>query len=266
MFHMKYISWNVNGFRAWKEKPGAIEFLHQENPDAICFQETKAQPEQILDDAKKLFSEYPHHYFNSAVKKGYSGVAILSKIEPKQVTYGIEGLALADEEGRVLTAEYADHFLVTVYTPNSKPDLARVDYRHQEWDVQFLKYLKKLEKKKPVVVCGDLNAAHQEIDIKNATSNKTTPKSPGTAGFTDKEREGFENYLQAGFIDTFRFLKPDTVKYSWWSYKFNAKANNAGWRIDYFLTSKSLEKRILEAEIHDTVLGSDHCPVSLTFK
>ena len=174
---------------------------------------------------------------------------------------------LADDEGRVITAEFKDYYLVNVYTPNSKPDLARVDYRHQEWDVLFLKYLKKLEKKKPVILCGDLNVAHTEIDLKNPGSNKTTATKPGNPGFTDKERAGMDNYLKNGFIDTFRHIYPDTIeKYSWWSYRFGARANNSGWRIDYFLISESLKESLQEAKIHDDIHGSDHCPVSIEIK
>lgn len=264
---MKAISWNVNGFRAWKEKDGAVDFLLQENPDFICLQETKAQPEQIVDFAAEIFKDYPHHFFNSAIKKGYSGTAIFSKHEPISVSYAIDTLDLADDEGRVITAEFDDYYLVTVYTPNSKPDLSRVDYRHDEWDPKFLNYLKKLEKEKPVVVCGDLNVAHEEIDLKNPGSNKTTEKNPGNPGFTDKERKGFTNYIKKGFVDTFRYLYPDTVeRYSWWSYRFNARTNNSGWRIDYFLISDSLKSKLKDAKIHDKITGSDHCPVSIELK
>jgi len=264
---MKAISWNVNGFRAWKEKEGAVDFLLQEDPDFICFQETKAQPEQINGFAAELFPDHGYQYFNSAIKKGYSSTAILSKHEPISISNEIQGLDLANDEGRVITAEFKKYYLVTVYTPNSKPDLARVDYRHQEWDVKFLKYLKDLEKKKPVIVCGDLNVAPTEIDLKNPSSNKTTEKNPGNPGFTDKEREGFMNYVTQGFIDTFRHLYPDTTeRYSWWSYRFNARKNNAGWRIDFFLISQKLKDKLIDAKIHDDIHGSDHCPVSIEMK
>lgn len=264
---MKAISWNVNGFRAWKEKEGAVDFLLSENPDFICLQETKAQPEQISDFAAELFPKHTYQYFNSAIKKGYSSTAIFSKEKPLSISNEIKGLDLALDEGRVITAEFENYYLVTVYTPNSKPDLSRVDYRHQEWDVQFLNYLQKLEKKKPVIVCGDLNVAHTEIDLKNPKSNRTTEKNPGNPGFTDKEREGFTNYVTQGFIDTFRHLYPDTTdRYSWWSYRFGARANNAGWRIDYFLISNSLKEKLTDAKIHDNITGSDHCPVSVEMK
>ncbi len=261
---MKAISWNVNGFRAWKDKDGAVDFLLSEDPDIICLQETKAQPEQINGFAAELFPKHGYQYFNSAIKKGYSSTAVFLKQEPISISNEIKGLDLANDEGRVITAEYKKYYLVNVYTPNSKPDLARVDYRHKEWDVLFLKYLKKLEKKKPVILCGDLNVAHTEIDLKNPQNNRTTEKNPGNPGFTDKEREGFTNYVSQGFIDTFRYLHPDTIeKYSWWSYRFNARKNNSGWRIDYFLISESLKGKLKTAQIHDDIHGSDHCPVSI---
>jgi len=264
---MKAISWNVNGFRAWKEKEGAVDFLLSENPDFICLQETKAQPEQINQFAATLFPKHGYQYFNSAIKKGYSSTAIFSKHEPISISNEIKGLDAANDEGRVITAEFKDYYLVNVYTPNSKPELARVEYRHKEWDVQFLKYLKKLEKKKPVILCGDLNVAHTEIDLKNPSSNKTTEKNIGNPGFSDREREGFDNYLNAGFIDTFRHLYPDTIeRYSWWSYRFNARKNNSGWRIDYFLISDILKNKLKDAKIHDDITGSDHCPVSIEMK
>lgn len=263
---MKYISWNINGYRAWVDKEGTVDFLLSQNPDAICFQETKAQTEQIEESVAHHFYHWPHHFYNAAEKKGYSGTAILSKHEPLSVRYGIDDLPLADDEGRVITLEFDSHYLVTVYTPNSKPELERVDLRHQEWDVQFLKYLKMLEQKKPVVVCGDLNVAPTEMDLKNDKTNRTTDTRPGSPGATDKEREGFANYLEAGFIDTWRHLHPDERKYSWWSYRSNARATNAGWRIDFFLVSQNLQEHIKAAEIHDDIHGSDHCPVSLELK
>ncbi len=275
---MKIISWNVNGIRAWIQKTGSMEFLEKEKPDIICLQETKATREQVEEFFEKedtplfatksknvkegkLFPDYSYHFWNSAEKKGYSGTAIFSKGKPLSESYGIgDGL---DSEGRVITLEFKDFFLVNVYTPNSKPDLSRVDYRKDIWDKNFLKHLKKLDKKKPVIACGDFNVAHQEIDLKNPQANKTTEKSPGHAGFTDKERQSFERYLKNGFIDTFRFLHPDEVKYSWWSYRFNARKNNAGWRIDYFLISERLKDKLKKAEIHNEAYGSDHCPVSI---
>lgn len=265
---MKFISWNVNGFRAWAKKDGVFEFLEKENPDIFCLQETKAQTEQITEfiESENLtfFQKYKYQFFNSALKKGYSGVAFFSKKEPLNIEYGI-GHEL-DSEGRVITLEFEKFFIVGVYTPNSKPDLSRVDVRHKGWDKDFLKFVKNKEKKKPVVFCGDLNVAHKEIDLKNPQNNKTTEKKPGNAGFTDKEREGFENFLQNGFIDTFRFKNKEIEKYSWWSYRFNARKNNSGWRIDYFLVSESLKENIKQAEIYDKVLGSDHCPVFLEIK
>lgn len=257
------ISWNVNGYRAWVEKEGAVDFLLSQNPDVICFQETKAQVEQIAESMAQTFSSWPHQFFNQAIKKGYSGTAVLSKIEPLSVNYGIKGLPLADDEGRVITVEYEQYYLVTVYTPNSKPDLARVDLRHDDWDKKFLKYMQKLEKEKPVVVCGDLNVAPTEIDLKNDKTNRTTEKFPGNPGATDKERAGFANYMAAGFIDTWRHLNGEDRKYSWWSYRSNARATNAGWRIDFFLASQSLEKKIKDAHIYNEAYGSDHCPIGL---
>ena len=250
---MKIVSWNVNGIRACIGK-GFLDFVKKENPDIICVQETKAHPEQV----DMTLEDYPHHYWNSAERKGYSGVAVFSKVKPISVKYGI---GLLDEEGRVITLEFDDYFLVTVYTPNSKPDLARVDFRYNEWDKHFLEHVKSLDK--PVIFCGDLNVAHEEIDLKNPQSNKTTATRPGNAGFTDKEREGFSNFLDAGYVDTFRHLYPDKVKYSWWSYRFSARAKGIGWRIDYFLVDLKLINRVKDSRILDEVTGSDHCPVEL---
>jgi exodeoxyribonuclease-3 len=262
MNELKLVSWNVNGIRAVMNK-GFIESIKELDADVFCLQETKAHPEQVDHKIKELGYEY--EFWNSAIKKGYSGTAIFSKVEPINVSYGL-GIEKHDSEGRVITAEFDTFYLVTVYTPNSKRALERLDYRYNEWDKDFLSYVKKLEEKKPVVFCGDLNVAHKEIDIKNSESNKTTEKKPGNAGFTDKEREGFDNILNAGFIDTFRELKPDEVKYSWWTYMFNSRANNTGWRIDYFCVSKSLKDKLVAAEIHNEVFGSDHCPVSIVIK
>lgn len=260
MRYMKIISWNVNGIRAWQQKDGTLDFVdNKENPDIFCVQETKAQPEQIDEE---LFPEFPYRYLNSAEKKGYSGTGIFSKIEPLNVGYGIKN-KMYDTEGRVITAEFPKFFLVNVYTPNSKPDLARVDFRHDDWDKEFLKHLKKLETKKPVIVCGDLNVAHNDIDIARPDANRTTDTKPGSPGFTDKERAGFDNLLAAGFIDTFRAMYPGTVRYSWWSYRAFARKRNVGWRIDYFLTSKKLETKITDAIIYDHIHGSDHCPVGI---
>lgn len=259
--NLKIMSWNVNGIRAVIQK-GFEESIKQENPDILCIQETKAQDHQI-ETGLKQFS-YEFEYCNSAVKKGYSGTAIFSKIEPLNVDYGI-GIEKHDKEGRVITAEFENFYLVNVYTPNSQRGLTRLEYR-QEWNKDFLGYVKKLEKSKPVIFCGDLNVAHQEIDLKNPQTNKTTKTKPGNAGFTDEERADFDKILNAGFIDTFRFLHPDKIKYSWWSYMFNSRAKNTGWRIDYFCISESLKNNLVEAEILNEIMGSDHCPIYIIMK
>ncbi len=268
---MKILSWNINGIRAWKDKEGTLDFISASQADIVCFQETKAQVDQIekltgegelLKEKDHLFQDFPFHYWHSAEKKGYSGTGIISKIEPKVVWYGMDNSPL-ENEGRVINAEFEDFILITVYTPNSKNDLARLPLRYNEWDRAFLKHMQKLEQKKPVIVCGDLNVAHSEIDLARPDGNKTTATKPGSAGFTNEERERFSDFLEAGFIDTFRFLHPKTVKYSWWSYRAFARKRNVGWRIDYFLSSQSLKNKIKKAEIHDEVTGSDHCPVSL---
>jgi len=221
---MKIISWNVNGIRACIGH-GFLDFIKKENPDIICLQEIKAHPEQV--DIK--LSKYEHHFWNSAKRKGYSGVAIFSKIKPINVHYGI---GLIDEEGRVITLEFEKFFLVTVYTPNSKRELERLDFRYNKWDKAFLKYVKNLSK--PVIFCGDLNVAHTEIDLKNPLTNKTTKTKPGSCGFTDKERKSFDNMLNANYIDTFRHFYPEKIQYTWWSYMFKARIRNIGWRLDYF--------------------------------
>tara|TARA_B100001029_G_C14956605_1_gene391947 strand:- start:17 stop:775 length:759 start_codon:yes stop_codon:yes gene_type:complete len=246
---MKLISWNVNGIRAVIKK-GFYDFVDTYKPDILCIQETKAHPEQV--DLKLL--DYPYQYWNSAEKKGYSGTAIFSKIEPLAIKYGL-GIKKHDLEGRVITAEFNDYFLVTVYTPNSKRELLRLKYRQKEWDVDFLKYLKKLENNKPVVFCGDLNVAHKEIDLKNPKTNHRN------AGFTDEERIGFDNYINAGFIDTFREFEKGEGYYTWWSYMFQARSRNVGWRIDYFCISKVLSSILKNAYILKDVMGSDHAPI-----
>jgi exodeoxyribonuclease III len=247
---MKLISWNVNGLRAVVNK-GFMDFFNEVNADVFCLQETKMQPDQLTLNLPGY-----HQYFNSAVRKGYSGTAVFTKIEPLQVTYDI-GIEHHDQEGRVITCEYEDFFLVTVYTPNSQNELARLDYRMQ-WEDDFLQYLKKLEQVKPVVVCGDLNVAHKEIDLKNPSSNRKS------AGFTDEERNKFTQLLDNGFTDTYRYLYPDVRDaYTWWSYMNFARKNNAGWRIDYFVVSKQLNEHIVDAMIYPEVMGSDHCPVGL---
>lgn len=247
---MKSISWNVNGLRACMGK-GFLDFFREADADIFCLQETKLQAGQIDLELPGYYQ-----YWNYAEKKGYSGTAIFSKEEAMQVTYGI-GAEEHDHEGRVITLEYPDFYFVTVYTPNSQNELARLDYR-MKWEDDFLAYLKKLEKTKPVIFCGDLNVAHKEIDLKNPRTNRKN------AGFTDEERGKFTALTEAGFIDTFRYFYPDLEGvYSWWSYRFSARAKNAGWRIDYFLTSASLKDRLQDAFIYTDVQGSDHCPVGL---
>ena len=248
---MKLLSWNVNGIRA-SIKKGFSKSMEHENPDIICLQEIKANQEQV----DKILQGYEHHIWNSAEKKGYSGTAIFSKIKPLSVKLGNE--LLDDKEGRVIVAEFDKFYLVNVYTPNSKRELTRLKYR-QEWDKDFLKMLKNLEKSKSVIFCGDLNVAHTTIDIARPKDNTKN------AGFTIEERLDFDEYIKHGFIDTFRFQHPDEKDhYTWWSPMHNARANNIGWRIDYFCVSKELKNRILKTEILSHLHGSDHCPVSLT--
>ena len=246
---MKLISWNVNGLRACADK-GFAESFKALNADFFCLQETKMQAGQL----ELEFDGY-ESYWNYAEKKGYSGTAIYSRHKPLSVTYGM-GVEEHDHEGRIITLEMSDFYLVTVYTPNSQDGLRRLDYRMQ-WEDDFRNFLKALDKKKPVIVCGDLNVAHEEIDIKNPKTNRRN------AGFTDEEREKMTILINDGFIDTFRTLHPDQVTYSWWSYRFHAREKNAGWRIDYFLTSERLRPRITDAQIHTEIMGSDHCPVEL---
>ncbi len=249
---MKYISWNVNGLRAVMGK-NFMEVFDSLDADAFCLQETKLQEGQIDLDLPGY-----EQYWNYAEKKGYSGTAVFTKHKPINVTYGI-GVEEHDHEGRVITLEYPDHFLVCCYTPNSQNELARLDYR-MTWEEAFLKYLNSLKAQKSVILCGDLNVAHQEIDLKNPSSNHHN------AGFTDEERACMTTLLGAGYIDTFRFLYPDTGDiYSWWSYRFQARSRNAGWRIDYFITSDDMKDRIRDAKIHTDITGSDHCPVELDF-
>lgn len=250
---MKLVSWNVNGLRACVQK-GFLDFFMQIDADIFCIQESKLQEGQI-----DLELEGYHQYWNYAVKKGYSGTAIFTKKEPMNVTLGM-GIEEHDKEGRVITLEYPEFYMVTVYTPNSQNELARLSYRMQ-WETDFLAYLKELEKKKPVIFCGDLNVAHQEIDLKNPKSNRKN------AGFTDEERQKFTELTQAGFVDTFRYFYPKQEGiYSWWSYRFRAREKNAGWRIDYFCVSESLREKLIDAKIHTEVFGSDHCPVELTIE
>lgn len=249
---MKFISWNVNGFRAVLKK-GFEDIFHELDADFFCLQETKMQEGQA-----DFHPEGYHEYYSYAEKKGYSGTAIFAKKEPFSVAYGIEGKH--NDEGRVITLEYEDFYLICAYVPNAQNELKRIDYR-MEYEDDLRAYMSKLDKFKPVVYCGDLNVAHQEIDLKNPKSNR------GSAGFSDEERGKMTELLAAGFTDTFRYLQPETTGvYSWWSYRFNARANNAGWRIDYFLVSNRLESKIKEAAILADVYGSDHCPVSLVLE
>ena len=246
----KLISWNVNGLRACVGK-GFLEYFREVNADVFCIQESKLQDGQI-----ELELEGYYQYWNYAEKKGYSGVALFTKEEPLSVAYGM-GIEEHDHEGRILTAEYEDYYIVTCYTPNSQSELARLPYR-MKWEDAFLGFLKDLEKKKPVIFCGDLNVAHKEIDLKNPKTNRNN------AGFTDQEREKFSALMDAGFIDTYRcFYHETTGVYSWWSYRFKAREKNAGWRIDYFCVSQCLKERLISAAIHTEVQGSDHCPVEL---
>ena len=250
---MKLISWNVNGIRACVQK-GFLEFFQEVDADIFCIQESKMQEGQL-----DLQLGGYHQYWNYAEKKGYSGTAIFTKKEPISVQYGI-GIEEHDHEGRVITLEFEDFYMVTVYTPNSQDELKRLDYRMQ-WETDFLAYLKKLEEKKGVIFCGDLNVAHKEIDLKNPKTNRRNP------GFTDEERSKFTEVLEAGFIDTFRYFYPDMENiYSWWSYRFSARAKNTGWRIDYFCVSEGLKERLLDAKILTEITGSDHCPVQLDLK
>lgn len=250
---MKLISWNVNGLRACVGK-GFLEYFNEQKADIFCIQESKLQKGQI-----ELNLEGYHQYWNYAEKKGYSGTAIFTKIEPLSVQYGL-GIEEHDKEGRVITLEFEKFYMVTVYTPNSQEKLARLDYR-MVWEDEFKKFLLALDSKKPVIVCGDLNVAHNEIDLKNPKTNRKN------AGFSDEERAKMSELLSSGFVDSFRYFYPDrTDIYSWWSYRFSARAKNAGWRIDYFLVSDRLKTNMKDAEIHTEVLGSDHCPVVLNIE
>lgn len=249
---MKLITWNVNGLRAARKK-GFDDFFIQSNADIFAIQETKMQ-----EDQKDFNFEGYHEYWNDADKKGYSGTLIYTKRKPISVTYGIDGVGYNDE-GRIVTLEFERFYFVNVYVPNARPELARIDYR-VDFEDRFRDYLVRLDQVKPVVLCGDLNVAHQEIDLKNPQANRKNP------GFSDEERGKFQELLDAGFVDTFRYLYPDTVKYTWWSYRFNARLNNAGWRIDYFVVSKSIVDRIIDVELMNEIHGSDHCPVMIELK
>lgn len=250
---MKLISWNVNGIRACMKK-GFLDYFKEVDADIFCIQETKLQEGQIELDLEGYYD-----YWNYAEKKGYSGTAVFTKKKPLSVKYGV-GIEEHDKEGRVITLEYKDFYLVNVYTPNSQRELARLEYR-MDWEDMFRSYLLELDSKKPVIICGDLNVAHKEIDLKNPSTNRKN------AGFTDEERGKMTELLNSGFIDTFRYFYPDEEEaYTWWSYITKARERNAGWRIDYFLVSKELEDRLIAAEIHSDVMGSDHCPVVLEIK
>ena len=245
----KMISWNVNGLRACVGK-GFLEYVKESDADIFCIQESKLQEGQIELDLPGY-----RQYWNYAEKKGYSGTAMFTKEEPVSVSYGL-GIPEHDKEGRVITAEFDDYYVVTCYTPNSQDGLKRLDYR-MEWEDAFLSYLKKLEEKKPVVFCGDLNVAHKEIDLKNPKTNHFNP------GFSDQERQKMRDLLSLGFADTFRTLYPEKVEYSWWSYRFNSRAKNVGWRIDYFIVSQRLMNQVKDSVIYGDILGSDHCPVGV---
>lgn len=250
---MKFISWNVNGIRAVIKK-GFYDFINEYNPDIICIQETKAHKEQV----DLMLPDYPYQYWNSAVKKGYSSTAIFSKKEPLNIINDM-GIEEHDQEGRIITLEFKEYYLVTVYTPNSKRELLRLDYR-KIWDKDFLTYMKKLEKLKPVIFCGDLNVAHTEIDLKNPKTNHSNP------GFTDEERGGFTNIVNNGFLDTFREFNKEGGHYTWWSYMFQARTKDIGWRIDYFCISQSLRSKLKDSYILKDVMGSDHAPIVMEFK
>lgn len=252
---MKLVSWNVNGVRAVLKK-GFLDYMGKVDADVICLQETKAHPGDVQHVA--WTAGYTAHWY-SAVKKGYSGTVMFTRVAPLNVTCGI-GLPGHDDEGRVITAEFADYFLVNVYQPNSQRGLTRLEYRTKEWDPAFLGYLKKLEKKKPVVFCGDLNVAHQEIDLTNPKTNRRN------AGFTEEERENFSKLLASGFVDTFREFEKGPGHYTWWSQMMNCRARNIGWRVDYFVASEKLRSRLKRAWISPEVMGSDHCPVGLELK
>lgn len=265
---MKIYSWNVNGIRAVDKKGALAKFIAKEQPDIICFQETKAHESQLDIE----FPEYEKFWNSAANKKGYSGTSIWTKVEPTSVSYDLPESLITEyeldndaygdpsNEGRIITAEFTDFFLTTVYTPNSKDDLSRLELRHKQWDPAFLKYMLGRHETKPVIFCGDLNVAHTEIDLANPKPNI------GKHGFTDEERSGFDNFLAAGFVDTFRMFTKEGGYYTWWTHWANARARNVGWRIDYFLASEDIKDRVTAAEIHADIMGSDHCPISIELK
>lgn len=246
---MKFITWNVNGLRAATKK-GFLDFFNDANADIFAIQETK-----MHEDQKEFEIDGYYEYWNSADRKGYSGTLVYTKLEPIKVVYGIDG-DLYNDEGRIITLEYEKFYFVNVYVPNSKPELARIEYR-QIYEDNFRDYLQRLDKIKPVILCGDLNVAHKEIDLKNPKANLRNP------GFSIEERTKFQDLLDAGFIDTYRYLYPDTVKYTWWSYRFNARNNNSGWRIDYFVVSDRIKELVKQVELRNDIYGSDHCPVEI---
>lgn len=254
---MKFVSWNVNGLRSVLKK-GFAEFANTYSPDILCLQETKCHPDQLEAEILKPFETQYKIFWNVAEKKGYSGTAVLTKVKPSDVTYGMD-MKEHDSEGRVITLEFPEYFLVNVYTPNAGEELKRLSYRLQ-WDLDFQKYVKALEKKKPVIVGGDLNVAHNEIDLANPQSNR------GNSGFTDEERASFTRFLNLGFTDSFREINKEPRQYSWWTYRFGARQRNIGWRIDYFCFSKELRPLMKDAFIRPEVMGSDHCPVGLVLK
>lgn len=251
---MRIVTWNVNGLRACIKKD-FVSIVKDLNADAFCIQETKLQKNQIPVELDELKHK---SYWHCAIKKGYSGTAVFSKSEPIKVSYGI-GSKIHDDEGRTITCEYEDFYLVNAYVPNAQPGLKRIDFR-TEWEDKLLKYLKKLDKVKPVIYCGDLNVAHNEIDLKNPKQNE------GEAGFSDEERSMMSKLLSSGFVDVYRTLNPTKVEYTWWSYRANARANNAGWRIDYFIVSERFLSNIKDIKIHGEIMGSDHCPIELVIK
>ncbi|MGD0210942.1 MAG: exodeoxyribonuclease III [Desulfomonilia bacterium] len=247
---MRLISWNVNGLRAALKNNNFLESVRTMNPDILCLQETRVSQPEI-----NVHLDGYHQYFSSAKKKGYSGVAVFSRTMPESVSYGL-GMDEHDNEGRIITLHVKDYYLVNVYSPNAQHELVRLDYR-QKWDADFLSFLQKLEQEKPVIFCGDLNVAHKEIDLKNPKSNERNP------GFTVEERRGFDRYIESGFIDTFREFNKEPGQYTWWTYRFHARAKNIGWRIDYFCISRALKSRLKDAFILKDVMGSDHCPVGI---
>ncbi len=254
---MKIVSWNVNGIRAITKKKQFFEYIEKLKPDILCLQETKAQDNEVENALAPVIGY--HHYYNAADKKGYSGTALLTKLEPLNVVLDL-GIPQHDIEGRVQCAEYESFYLVNVYVPNSGQQLERLNYR-KTWDADFLKYLKRLEKKKPVIACGDFNVAHRPIDLKNDMTNYNK-----TAGYTQIEIDGMDNFIAAGFVDSFRELNPEKIAYTYWSYRFKSRERNTGWRIDYFLLTNSLKDKVKMTQVYSEVMGSDHCPIGLQIK